>query len=144
MKAEHIYAQALRWVADGKCVEAKRKLAQSWGLRFPHDFTPDVLQQMMNGGAQRHDYEFRIKPRTITLNGREVQAGETVEPAGGTMVFIADPAQDEFHTAIRWRMASCFARWLERGLVHLTKEAAIAHARAMLNIPESAENEIYE
>lgn len=88
--------------------------------------------------------EFRLKPRTITVNGREVQAGETVEPAGGTKVFIANPAQNEFHIAIHWWMESCFARWLERGLVHLTKEAAIAHARAMLNIPESTENEIYE
>lgn len=132
MKKEHVYAQALRWVADGEYVEAKLKLGQFWGMRFPHDFSPEFLQQMMKGGEQLHDYEFRIKPRTITVNGREVQAGETVAPTGD--YFVTALHVSTYVSAETWKGEDFDKLCLERGLVHLTKEAAIAHAKAMLNI----------
>ena len=86
--------------------------------------------------------EFRLKPRTITVNGREVQAGEEKPPIG-EFFFVDIESSDCFGSTV-WVGKRLDRLRLERGLVHLTKEAAIAHARAMLNIPESTENEIYE
>lgn len=88
--------------------------------------------------------EYRLKPRTITVNGREVQAGEETAPVNDQTYWIPMLSSDTLITEIKWDGDRFDKRDLRRGLVHLTKEAAIAHARAMLNIPESAENEIYE
>lgn len=133
MKTEHKYAHLLRAMASGEVIQAKRDdeedQPQAWRDLDPYTGSMECLFLQVEDR-----YEFRLKPRTITVNGREVQAGETVAPACGTIVFISDPAQDDFYTAVRWGTESCFARWLERGLVQLTKEAAIAHAKAMLNI----------
>ena len=88
------------------------------------------------------DCEYRLKPCTITVNGREVQAGEEKPPIGE--FFFVDIESSGCFGSTVWGGTSLDRLRLERGLVHLTKEAAIAHARAMLNIPESAENEICE
>lgn len=73
MKTEHKYAQVLRWIADGESVEARRtgfNKEQPWA-DFPHDFDERLVCIALLGDDQ---WEFRLKPRTITVNGREIVA----------------------------------------------------------------------
>ncbi len=80
--------------------------------------------------------EYRRKPRTININGFEVP-----EPVREPLEYrqdyympsIAfDPGTDH-HT---WRGDKYDDEWLARGLIHLTKEAAETHAKALLSFTQ--------
>jgi hypothetical protein len=68
MKKEHPHAQVLRWIADGQTVEARYESA--WAP-LKH-FKDQVMAQLVCGCASR--FEFRIKPKTITVGDREIEA----------------------------------------------------------------------
>lgn len=129
MKTEHKYAQVLRWIADKERVEIRWGKDPRWmDLGSRNEIVFDEIMR------EEGDYEFRLKPRTITVNGREIVAGETVEPSFGTKYYAADPYSTVFFSDDKWSGWPEHHEWLRRGLVHLTKENAIAHAKAMLGI----------
>lgn len=78
--------------------------------------------------------EYRIKPRTIKVNGFEITAPMSEAPKEGVEFFVASPAAEEFHAYFEWEREESDTDWLSRGICHATKEAAIAHAKAMLGI----------
>ncbi|ABX35845.1 hypothetical protein Daci_4123 [Delftia acidovorans SPH-1] len=75
MKEEHPHAQVLRWIADGETVEARSRGHQGdlgdWEP-FPDAFDQYVIAQLVRGYEGR--LEFRIKPKTITVGDREIEA----------------------------------------------------------------------
>lgn len=69
MKQEHKYAQALRWLADGERVEIQWGTNPCWySLKDRNEVVND---EIMRGYA---DYRFRIKPKTIRIGDREIEA----------------------------------------------------------------------
>lgn len=50
----------------------------------------------------------------------------------GQNYFIPAIAADDFHSGARWEDDVCDNMWLARGLVHLSIEAAIAHAKTLI------------
>lgn len=73
----HRYAEALRWIADGKDVQVR------WGSK------PDWLEmskrsEIVNDEVLRGvgAYEFRLKPRTVKIGRREVES-PVLEPVEG-------------------------------------------------------------
>lgn len=83
--------------------------------------------------------EYRRKPRNININGHEVP--EPVrEPLGHkAKYFIPAISGRYFATEFYWCNDDTDSRFLERGLVHLTEEAAIAHAKALLSFTAKPE-----
>ena len=81
--------------------------------------------------------KYRLKPiETILVNGVEVVRGETKSPELGTKYYTPSVTSLNFYKYYIWDN-SCFDnRVLGHGLVHLTKENAIAHAKAMLGIKD--------
>lgn len=77
-------------------------------------------------------YEFRLASHTITVNGVEVPAPESKAPSYDSEYFVADPTAAEFTWRYSWEYAESDCMFLERGLVYLRKEDAIARAKAML------------
>ena len=77
--------------------------------------------------------EYRIKPKTITVNGTEVPAPLTTLEGLDTF-YLAAPSHSNFY--IDYANCGEYNTWLERDLCHKTKEAAIAHAKAMCGIKE--------
>lgn len=75
---------------------------------------------------------FRLAPRTIRVNGVEVPAPESKAPSYDSEYFVADPTATEFTWCYSWEDAESDCMFLERGLVYLRKEDAIARAKAML------------
>lgn len=63
--------------------------------------------------------EYRRKPKTINVNGHEA------------------PEYDDYI----WEDTSLDTEAMKRGLIHLTKEAAIAHAKALLSFTEKKESD---
>lgn len=86
-------------------------------------------------------YSYRRKPeppKTITVNGFEVPAPlQTVRP--DMEVWLPAPTRGDFVSGFRGAELRC--DWLARGIVHATREAAVAHAKAMLGIDPEEHHE---
>ncbi len=74
-----------------------------------------------------------IKPRSLTINGVELVPPMCKPPAMGAVYYIADIGTKDFSNNTSWSNDSVDNQWFSRGLAHATKEAAIAHARALLS-----------
>lgn len=109
----------------------------SWGC--PHTVKENgrVVHQRTGsvGSVDRFDggaASFRLKPQLV-IGDRLVPMPEREAPAKGTTYFTPS-----LHVPECYVKCCCFGlialdlRWLERGLVHLTKEAAIAHGEALV------------
>lgn len=71
------------------------------------------------------------KPQLV-IGGRLVPMPEREAPAEGTTYFTPDPHSVDHYGSYIWRNLQSNQRFLERGLVHLTKEAAIAHGEVLV------------
>jgi len=71
---------------------------------------------------------------TITVNGFKVPKPMSKEPAEGSEYFFPVLTAADFAGVDRWQGDNFDDRWLYRNICHTTKEAAIAHAKAMLGI----------
>lgn len=87
---------------------------------------------VMNHSAWDEHYTFRLAPRTVLCNGVEVPAPESVAPKDGVDYYFQTPHGVEIVSRELWRGCNFDLRLLERGLVYLNKEDAIARAKAML------------
>lgn len=75
-----------------------------------------------------------MHPETRVINGFEVPAPETVPLDEGANYYLANPLTRTFYSSERWQNTAADRRWLERGLVHLSVEGAVATAKAMPGI----------
>lgn len=73
-------------------------------------------------------------PKTITVNGLEVPA-PLDKVKVGTVIYAASPASADLCIEVVY--ASWYSHYFERRIVHATREAAMAHAKAMLGIAPS-------
>ena len=80
----HRYAEALRWIADGKDVQIRWGFNSDWLEMAPRNEM--VNDEVLRGVGQ---YEFRIKPRTVKIGSREVEA-PVLEPGDRQMVWCWD------------------------------------------------------
>ena len=84
--------------------------------------------------------EVKFKPiqKTIKVNGFDVPAPMSEAPMIDGGYFTPQTGYEVFYCENKWRSDVYDHRFLSRGLVHLTKSAAIAHAKAMLGIDPNA------
>lgn len=84
--------------------------------------------------------EYRRKPRTIMINGHEVPEPLRLMPKDGDDYFIAETDYDlDPDTPYEWESDEVDIYRFNAGLIHATKEAAIAHAKALLSFTEIKE-----
>ncbi|RKL17374.1 hypothetical protein BFJ72_g15285, partial [Fusarium proliferatum] len=70
---EHPHAQVLRWIADGEDVQARKSDGSERWWIILNNASNNWLAALLQG--RLHDeYEFRIKPMTITIGDREIEA----------------------------------------------------------------------
>lgn len=77
-------------------------------------------------------FEYRRKPQTITVNGVEVPEPMREEPQNTDWYYLAYPFSEALYAQYIWTGEKSEKLWLEKGLLHSTPEAAIAHAKAMI------------
>jgi len=96
---------------------------------------------MVNGVC---DGELLIKPQTITVNGFEIEAPIDNMPTDEINIYSVSFCNSAFYDVMRRSLVgncNLFTMLISRGVCHLTKENAIAHAKAMLGIdPEGDES----
>lgn len=80
------------------------------------------------------DSYYRRKPKVILVNGFEVPEPMRTKPRLKEKYYLADVTTDFADVGIPmpWEDDVSDNRWLEAGLIHKTKEAALAHIQAML------------
>lgn len=127
---QHPYARILRAIADGETIQSKDDFGD-WVSRGP----ATVLEEISD---HEHGPEhYRVKPRTITINSHEVPEPLREAPEQGTDCWTPHLSAENPALFCRWNGDNADHRWLARGLVHLTREAAQAHAEALISITAS-------
>ena len=95
-------------------------------------------------GAFISPNKYRVKPeepKTIRVNGFDVPEPMREAPVQGAPYFIAAPNARDYYHGCSWDDIPLETCWLLRGLLHSTKEAAVAHAKAMLGIDPYADED---
>ena len=90
-----------------------------------------------SSGVFAYPNMYRIKPeepKTIKVNGFDVPEPMREAPAEGVRYYVASTQAREWCLSRIWVGLELDLRCLQRGLVYSTKEAAVAHAKAMLGI----------
>lgn len=80
----------------------------------------------------QEQFEYRRKPKTITVNGVEVPEPIRKEPEIGDKYYLVYPITGNFFIDYSWTNSKQEKQWLEKGLLQQTRHAAIAHAKAMI------------
>ena len=75
---------------------------------------------------------FMAPPPMRSINGHEYPEPVREPLEGGQEYWIAAPSDDILFMRSSWDDTEMEFVWLKRGLVHLTREAAEAHARAII------------
>ena len=78
--------------------------------------------------------DFKPKPQTITIGDMEVPKPCTVPPKIDATYYFSAPANTSLYGQYIWNGDIADKRLLQLGLVHLTKEAAIRHAAALIKM----------
>lgn len=115
MKKEHPHAQVLRWIADGETVQVQLRNDNSWYAL--EDLSEEGRAEILNGAG---GFKFRIKPKTITVGDREIEAPVMSGPG----YYITDHGD-----AFRWFGEATLdpgANLQKLGRVYATEEAARA------------------
>lgn len=95
-----------------------------------------------NYDTHRNEYDIMsMYPKTRIINGFEVPAPEEVEPAKGSAYYIPILHNINYYSANQWIGGAMeeIEQRLHRDLVFLSKEDAIATAKAMLGIDPYSE-----
>lgn len=93
------------------------------------------------GEVCENSHRVELAPRTHVVNGFTVPAPEVQTLTKNDSYYMPDASIRVWFVEYAWFKDSSDKRFLERGLVHLTKEAAIANAKAMLGIDPYSEGE---
>ena len=81
-----------------------------------------------------------IKPKTININGYEVPEPVRTRLNDGDTYYIPDVLSYDFYISDWWSNTDQDLKFLNLGLIHLTKEAAIQHAKALLSFTAKVDN----
>lgn len=122
---EHPYAHILRAIADGDTIQLKA--VDAW-IDKDHATVLDLIS------SGRYTQEgIRVKPRTIEINGCVVPEPLRVEPEHGDTVYAVDLLSQKYTATSTWVGSNEDRVLLQRGVLHLTKEACRAHAHALIS-----------
>jgi len=116
----HPKADILRAIADGKTIEGRL-----------HNTDWEVLALPLLA-VEKSEWELRIKPETMSINGHEFPAPVREPLPVGTLYWQANIGSNELETAWKWSDHDVDKFLLRRALIQLTKKGAIAQAKAMI------------
>lgn len=122
--------ETLQAITDGKNLEYRLCGTDDW--RYFNHFNNGITIE----GILRGSCIFRLCREMITVGGVSFPKPETTKPASGIRYWSADPIHEDFTRCFitEWADNSYDNRVLSRGLLHLSEENAIAHAKALVKL----------
>lgn len=120
--------EALQAIMNGKDVEVKFGEHYEWGNVLPNRM---LLEELIDP-----EHQFRLSQEMITIGDVSFPKPESEPPELGTEYWIAEASYEYYATTIPilWGDDSQDRIFLKRGFVHLTRENAIAHAKALIKL----------
>lgn len=91
-----------------------------------------IIDQNSLSGDSIALLDWKIKPRTININGYEVPEPTRVKPKHGEPYYIVYLTDAKVHS-FNFTDTTSEDRWFRQGLLHKTKEAAELHLKALLS-----------
>ena len=130
--AKHIHADLmLQYTQDAQTTDTPWTLWQHWSSN---------QEKWINMGQPILWYptvQYRHKPETILINVFEVPKPLSVAPDKGIRYYFPSFLNDESYDSFLWDNHLMDTKMLAKGLIHLTQEAAVVHAKALLSFTES-------
>lgn len=130
MTTPHPHKDILIAIANGlplSEVEAKHSTWNYWESFKENAY--DIFQYP-------HSWETRIKPKTVMFNGVELPEPVTETPNNGQVLYVSRPESPYNYGEFRWVNSNYDEQVLKKGLIHTTRENAIAWAMAMTPVNE--------
>jgi hypothetical protein len=125
----HPHAEVLRAIADGVPLsEFEASPTNGWGD------ASDLYHRIGDMVRFPEKWQIRRKPQYIMVNGFKVPKPLDVMPKRDDDYYGPCFDNREFYESYSWASDSVDDRLFARKVIHATKEAAIAHAKAMLGI----------
>lgn len=135
---KHIHAENMRLYAED-AMETDKPW-ERWEYSIPAFF--NRFQGCNQQPSWEPSTQYRRKPRTIQVNGFDVPEPVRKKLKDGDKYFVPSvSSKDFFGGTWIWFSDGCGQTMLSRGLIHLTKENAIIHAKAMLGIDPYAKEQ---
>lgn len=75
-----------------------------------------------------------VKPEFIKIGDENVQKSLMEIPPIGTHYYLANIIKGDMIETFAWRGCGFDIRCMKRGLVHLNREVALAHAEALIKV----------
>ena len=123
----HPQSHILHAIADGKQIQGQNPDGDIW---FDVGHPETVLRAI---GTNSTHIKWRVKPSVVIINGIECPAGIDVAPPLGAKVWSANPLEEDIASQYIWcNLDITLTRYLNRGLLHLSRENALQMAKAML------------
>lgn len=104
-------------------------MAEPW-KNWEYQNSTGSWHELATHPSWRESLQYRRKQPKVIINGIECVAG-VKEPVFDELYYVASITRAEYYWTVRYTGA--YKSYVERGLVHLTREDAIAMAKAMLN-----------
>ena len=120
--------EALQAIMSGKDVEVKFGKHYKWENVLPN--------RMLLEGLIDPEHQFRLSQETITIGDVSFPKPESKPLEVGTEYWTVNTAYSVYTMvcAYRWFDEPCDNMFLKIGLVHLSKENAVAHAKALIKL----------
>lgn len=135
MNTKHPYAELLHAIADGKEIQKLDKSTGSWK-------TISSKSALLGAAfVNKPSGKLRVKPPVVLINGIGVPE-PCREPLNKNERYWKPDLsrQDGLAWWDSWQGISCDFEYLKRGLIHLTKEAAETHAKALLSFTSTTKD----
>lgn len=94
---------------------------------------------LVKGPKWDRSAQYRRKPRTITINGYEVPEPVREPLLVGALYWHFDPMEANGLNDNTWNDEAFDAALLKNGFIHLDREAAKAHAEALLSFTKKGD-----
>lgn len=124
--------EALQAIIDGKKLECRWYLDTDdmW-----QEFDP-LSNGVCIGSIFEKKFKFRLAQEMITIGDVSFPKPESEPLEYDTEYWATDPTNQHYttHAPNHWHDDRIDRRYLRRGLVHLTRENAIAHAKALIKL----------
>lgn len=117
-------------IADGKKLECRHKGNDGW-FEFVPLYTGVTIENIF-----RKDYVFRPYQEMVSIGDISLPKGVSDPLEPGTEYWIAEPTYEYYSTSNPhlWFDDSQDNLYLKRGLVHLNRENAIEHSKALIKL----------
>lgn len=126
----HIHAELMKQYANDAATY--KRPWELWECRGSCDY----WEGLENNPHWYTDQQYRRKQKTININGFEIPEPLRIKPETGAIYFFPCFERSEHFKSLVWKDDRIDNITLSHGVCHFTKEAAIAHAEALLSFTQ--------